>query len=322
MKRIAVINRFASEYTVATYFLEAFQELGIPYATFHPDRQKNISMDYSIRFYIDDGSHYCIYPDPNVVKVLYIIDTHTRFDLDMHFCRFADMVFCAQHNAVNMIKPLCQNVFWLPLGCSPKWHFCRSCEKKYDVAFIGASNNDPKREQYLRVLREKFGGRCFVGRASKNEIGKIYSSAKIVFNVSYNNDINMRFFEGLASGALLLTEKITDNGMSELLNGEGDKICVFYETLEEALSLIDYYLTHEEERHKIASLGKKFSESHTYTQRVNLALTLVEKTHACPAPPSNLLAYHFRTAQLALQEGGIQALARRYLGVMKRNIFG
>ena len=46
-------------------------------------------------------------------------------------------------------------------------------------------------------------------------MGRIYSESKIVLNASINGDLNMRVFEALTSGALLVTDRI-ENGLDTL----------------------------------------------------------------------------------------------------------
>lgn len=314
MRPIAVINAFANEYTTARYFVEALDELGVPYQQFQPEEQHRIPKEFTTRFYVDDGTHYCIYPEAGVIKLLYIIDTHTQINLDLYLCRFADAVFCAQFDAVAAIKPICRNTTWLPLGCSEKWHRAENAHPLYDLSFIGGVN-DSKREKYLSFLQERYAGRSFIGRAEKSDIGKIYSSSRIVFNVSTNNDINMRFFEALCSGALLITERVHNNGMEQLLQGVDEPICVFFETLEEAVSQIDYYLEHEDEREIIARRGRQFAESQTYVSRMK---TILEANETLRPTRGNIASYLFSCVMLTIRENGLKNAARQYLSRLKR----
>ena len=47
-------------------------------------------------------------------------------------------------------------------------------------------------------------------------MARIYSASRIVFNRSIKDDVNMRVFEALASGSLLLTNDLAANGQAEL----------------------------------------------------------------------------------------------------------
>lgn len=225
-------------------------------------------------------------------------------DLDLYLCRFADAVYCAQFNAVALVKPICHHVSWLPLGCSTKWHRSENTSFLYDISFIGGVN-DVKRGKYLNFLKERYAGRSFIGRADKSDIGKIYSGSRIAFNISSNNDINMRFFEVLCSGALLVTERVQNNGMEQLLQGIDKPVCLFFDTLEEAAFLIDYYLEHEEEREAIAKRGRSFAESQTYVSRMK---AILEDSTSVQSMDANMISYLSNCIMLTIREKALKIL--------------
>ena len=72
--------------------------------------------------------------------------------------------------------------------------------------------------------------------------------AKVVFNISVGNDLNMRFFETLSTGSLLLTNKIPELKSVEERGLMAGKHFVAYESLEEAVRLIKYYCEHDKKR--------------------------------------------------------------------------
>ena len=111
---------------------------------------------------------------------------------------------------------------------------------------------------------------------AKNDIGKIYGKSKIIFNKSINNDLNMRFFEGLCSGGLLVTDKISGNGVSDLFK---DKLhYIGYKTNHDAINKINYYLKYEKKRTAIAIRGQKLvMKFHTYKHRLSQILFLISK---------------------------------------------
>jgi hypothetical protein len=87
-----------------------------------------------------------------------------------------------------------------------------------------------------------------------------------VLNASINNDTNMRIFEALAAGAMLVTDHPLD-GLDELLV-EGREY-VGYATAAEAADKIRYYLAHPEERVSIAQAGQSaLLAAHTYAHRM------------------------------------------------------
>ena len=83
----------------------------------------------------------------------------------------------------------------------------------------------------------------------------IENQYKILVNVSLNNDINFRVFETMATGALLITDRIIDNGIEDLFTENIHY--VGYSTKEELVEKVQYYLKNEEERLKIAKAGEE-----------------------------------------------------------------
>jgi hypothetical protein len=141
-------------------------------------------------------------------------------------------------------------------------------------------------------------------------MGEIYSRSKIVFNKSINRDLNMRFFEGLASGALLVTDRI-GNGLADVAQ-EGVHY-VGYDTAEEAIEKIGYYLTHEDERAAIAARGQALAfERHTYAARLATILDVVATRPEARAPARSAprtLEGQWRSECLRLQGGSPAEIA-------------
>ena len=101
----------------------------------------------------------------------------------------------------------------------------------------------------------------------------IYKKAKINLNItlrSIKSGIPLRAFDIMGSGGFLLTNYQTD--FLDYFIPDTD--FVFYETKEDMLDKIDYYLTHEEERISIAQNGfNKMDAHHTYKHRIEEILS-------------------------------------------------
>ena len=69
-------------------------------------------------------------------------------------------------------------------------------------------------------------------------MARIYSAARMVFNRSIKNDLNMRVFEGLASGSLLLTNDLGENGQDELFR-DGAHLAAYREA-DDLVDKIEY----------------------------------------------------------------------------------
>lgn len=298
--KIALIFNAASEYTTGNYFRDVLEQQGAEFQIFTPAEQRRIPAAFNLRFYIDDGTHYAIYPVQGVLKVLYLIDTHTSFAEDEVMSRMADVVFCAQKSAADAIGALHPAVYWLPLACDPAVHYRHVQEKIYDIAFIGGVA-DPRRAGILAVLEKRYPS-SFIGRAPRDNIGEIYSSSKIVFNIAYDNDLNMRFFEGLCSGSLLLTDVIANSGMDFLQQQAPSPFCVLYRDLDSLLEKIDFYLQHDADRERIAREGRIFSRSHRYADRWGAILAHIEGLQSRSLGLADYLACRFYLAGLRVDK--------------------
>jgi spore maturation protein CgeB len=105
------------------------------------------------------------------------------------------------------------------------------------------------------------------------EACKIYSASKIGLNVhsdqTHQSGLNMRSFELLAAGAFQLVDAVP--GMEELL--EPGRDLAVYHSAEEARDLSRFYLSHPEERARIAAQGReRVLRQHTYVHRMRALL--------------------------------------------------
>lgn len=233
------------------------------------EKNKILEIKPDLVLAIDDGSHYIF--DLNFhPKAIWIIDSHTSFMCDKIMAKSFDIIFVAQKEYVERFKRYNSYVYWLPLAADSEWHGKQNLEKIYDVAFIGQMGIG-WRKKLLLNLKKDFPN-SFIGSADCKEIGKIYSQAKIVVNYNVNNDINMRVFEAMCSGSLLITNKIYDNGFEELF--EDKKNLVVYDgTYKDLKQKIEYYLKNENERIKIAKEGNFLVlNKHTYKHRAEFIL--------------------------------------------------
>lgn len=208
-------------------------------------------------------------------SIAYLIDVHRGLEERLEFGKFFDFIFLAQKDYLPFFKNAgFKHVYWLPFGCDPSLYPLFPCERNLDVAFVGQMDMKGSRRQSIlaRVL-PKFSTNDYLHFYSPIKMAEIYSRAKIVFNVSIGGDLNMRIFEAMASGALLVTDRI-QNGMDDLFQ-EGVHF-VGYSDCDEAIEKIRFYLLHEKERNHIASTAKELVLSkHTYAHRWNdIKLTL------------------------------------------------
>ena len=216
--------------------------------------------------------------------VVVLIDVHQQLSARLAYARYFDHVFIAQPDYRDAFKALGHpSVHHLPLACDPAVHFTSGLIRDIDVGFVGKFGSPGSdREQTLRKVLSTFQTNDTNRSYAPSEMGEIYSRSKIVFNKSINRDLNMRFFEGLASGALVVTDRI-GNGLSDVAD-EGVHY-VGYDTPEEAIEKIEYYLAHEAERAEIAARGQALAfEQHTYAARLVTILDVVAAMPQARAP--------------------------------------
>jgi len=120
-----------------------------------------------------------------------------------------------------------------------------------------------------------------VTRTFRTEMARTFSASRIVFNDAVKRDLNMRVFEALASGALLLTDRAPGSGLDEMFV-DREHLVLYDDTDVEALAA--YYLEHEDERLDIAARGRaEVLRWHTYDHRARALVDAVFEPAAAPS---------------------------------------
>ena len=255
--------------------------------------------DHDFWLFIDDGRDEIPMPDLPSPNACWLVDTHlgykTRLKWAMHF----DYVFlCQKPDVARMKLDGVQNVYWLPLACLPnvdpsysEFQAARAelpkdffdpfgLHKLHDVAFVGhwavenlmEGSND--RIEYLDVIFKNFPNSWFAYSVFFEQAALRYARARVGFNISVRDDLNMRFFEVLSYGNCLVTNR--DVVGWEDLGFVEDEHFLGYEGEEEMVNRIKWALDNPLEREKIAKAGHKLVRSaHTYEHRVNEMLNIV-----------------------------------------------
>lgn len=237
------------------YFERIFKAHKIDYSHYPLSANTNIPTTYDLYFRVDHGDYKDVLPRTLKPSVFYAIDTHLKkpFKKIRQQAQDFNIIFCAQKTALDELKKIKGvDAQWAPLGCDPDIHQIINTPKKYDLAFIGRDAQKFDRGRHLKLLKANFPN-IYIGDSPSSGISQIYASAKIGFNSSISNDINMRIFEVMASGCFLLTNRIKNNGFDILFKDGRD--LVTYTTDKDLLEKISYYLSHDDERERIARTG-------------------------------------------------------------------
>lgn len=222
-----------------------------------------------------DKHHLMDYKKIDIPTVYWAIDPHWKLKFQKLIAPDFDYIFVAQKDYIKYFKEISEKVFWLPLAADPDIHKKYEVPKIFDIGFVGQKDSEtfPERAGLLNSLSKKYSVLA-VDNIWEENIGKVYSLSKIGFNKSGKQDLNMRVFEIMSSGTMLLTDRAS-NGLSELFQDKKHLKVYDKDNLDE---IIEYYLKNNEEREKIAKEGQReVLQKHTYEHRMREIIKKVVK---------------------------------------------
>jgi glycosyltransferase involved in cell wall biosynthesis len=193
--------------------------------------------------------------------------------------RLFDVVFAAQKDSVPFLKRSgMTQVEWLPFAFDTTLRNEPTAEKVYDIGFVGSLELPATRVERVEVLRHlerKYRLNNYRVPVFGDDMMRVYNQSRIVVNIPVPGGFNMRTFEALASGALLLTKRV-GNGQDDLFK-EGTHLVAYRDTAD-LIDKVDYYLRHERERREIADAGRREVLAwHTYDHRAARVLDTMER---------------------------------------------
>ncbi len=286
IQRVAVVfDDQARPETTGVYCLRALRRL-VAVEHFRPTELDRVPRQgFDLYLNIDDGLDYRL-PGDLRPCAWWVIDTHLNFDRDRVRAADFDLVFAAQRDGADGLRRAgVASASWLPLACDPDVHARHDVPKEYELCFVGNVFPGP-RADLLLTLRQLFP-RTFVGQRYFEEMARTYSSSRIVFNRGVRNDVNMRVFEGLSCGSLLLTNDLAANGQAELFR-DGVHLAT-YRDADELVDKARFYLAKGESRERVAAAGRAEAlAKHTYRHRMETLLAEAERRLArVTAPATN-----------------------------------
>ncbi len=216
MKNVAVIFDTSLRPETAGVYCRRALERFVEVQHFQPHELDRIPRTgFDLYLNIDDGLRYHLPADCRPCA-FWAIDTHLDFDRCREKAPRFDVVFAAQRDGVELLRGIgVQSASWLPLACDPDVHRKHDdVAKQYDVAFVGNVFPGP-RGDLLGLIQRRYRS-SFVGQCYFDDMARTYSAARIAFNRSIRNDVNMRVFEAVACGSMLMTNDLGENGLGEL----------------------------------------------------------------------------------------------------------
>lgn len=214
--------------------------------------------------------------------------------------------------------------FLLPHAVRREFYDSPEFEREYDVGWVGQIGGAgyQRRLEWLPKLEAKFHTNDWNRKYTLEEVAEVYRRSRVVVNIGrddFPQDANLRVFEALASGALLVTSVPTE--LTELGFAENEHF-VAYRQENEIMALVEKYLGNETERRRIAGAARqKVLREHTYDVRVQTLLRRLEAAGGAKSAPARnwpesrarLMALDFYASHglLQLAEGEYSRIAGR-----------
>jgi len=203
-------------------------------------------------------------------KVCYLIDSHLNLEMHLEWAQQFDRIFIAQREYLPAFRQKGCRVHWLPLACDPEIHRHHPVKKQIEIGFVGGVFQGSRRAELLKRLSGSLPvhyERCFW-----DDMARIFSASKIVFNEAIRNDLNMRIFEVMSTGSLLLTDLARNSGQDTLFR-DGEDCAVYRDN--GIVDVARFYLDNHTLREQIAARGQHLVyNAHTYGHRVEDLLSV------------------------------------------------
>lgn len=163
---------------------------------------------------------------------------------------------------------------WVPYAYDSNIHKnLKLVRPKYDVVFCGLQYGH--RVEALKSM-EAVGLKVFnaLGLIYEDYV-QVYNQGLIAFNFSSQQDLPARFWEGLAMGRLVLTNRVPD---LEELEFEEFKDYIGFTSVAEAVEKVQFLIKNPAVINKIARSGYRKVQPHTYQARCQKILEIVNGT--------------------------------------------
>lgn len=236
---------------------------------------------------------------------IWLVDDPYEIDNTVTFAIYFDYVFTIEENCIPIYKNAgVKNVHWLPLGTLPSRFKPMNVESKYhsDICIVGTAFNNRLEivdtlADYLLSKNTKIIGRWWENLNNyqklssiiinqlipPEEIVKYYNGAKIninihrIFNIFNQRNIpaqtpNNRTFDIAACSAFQLIDYREKLDQFYTPNEE----IIIFQNAADLMRKIEYYLTNETERKKIAQLAaEKTLKKHTFRHKIKKLINII-----------------------------------------------
>jgi hypothetical protein len=187
----------------------------------------------------------------------------------------------------------------IPFGYAPEIHFPENDDgvpQRYrtDIAYLGVAG--PLQRRWLRAIGDWRPSPYGVGWQPRSKVRKmgdlfsrsprllpgygtelrtVCSGAKIIFNMiraQHGCAHSMKTFEIPACGGFHLCNR-TDEQLEFFPEGTA---CEYYSTVEELIDKVEFYLSHDAERRRIAAASMAECQQHSYDERARSLIRFLD----------------------------------------------
>jgi hypothetical protein len=217
----------------------------------------------------------------NIPTACFQIDTYTYTQKRIAWSMLFDLVFVFHPGYDTEFRTAGHpGTHFIPHAIEPSLFEGEELGRVFEIGWVGQTQGPlyRTRERLLPVLSRSFRMNDWKRRHEPQEMARVYRQSRIVVNIArddFPQDANMRAFEAMAAGALLLTSLPTE--LSQIGFEDGVHFVGFHREAEIA-PLVRKYLLEESVRQRISGLARdKVLREHSYDRRVETILELVKQ---------------------------------------------
>ncbi|MBF0178295.1 MAG: glycosyltransferase [Magnetococcales bacterium] len=225
-------------------------------------------IESGVRFFpegLEDASLPCWY---------YSLDPHFNLHWHVEYAKVFDAVFVSfQQYLQSFLKTGHPSVHWLPHGFDADYYRDYGTPRDIDIAFVGDMNPEgrPQRAKNLHALREAGLQTLFTEGIWNEEVARLYSRARLVYNDNDAQVFNPRNFEGSACGALVLANPAIS--LEEFFT-PGQDILIYNDT-GELLRACREILRHPERWAAMTRQARLTAAANSWDVRINRLMEIV-----------------------------------------------
>ncbi|OSM02281.1 glycosyltransferase [Magnetofaba australis] len=205
----------------------------------------------------------------------YSIDAHFNLTWQSEYAKLFDALFVTfRQYAATFRNTGHPAVYWLPHGYNDAhYHDFNAPERDIDIAFVGDMdpNRRPERMAMLQALQDAGLKTVFTRGIWNEEVGKVYSRAKLAFNDNDHKVLNPRNFEAAACGAVVLSNDA--ESLSEFFV-DGQNI-LLHQNAPQMLDHAQTLLADPDRWRQLSEAGKANAGLHTWKHRSIVLLDLI-----------------------------------------------